>query len=155
MGWLRSTATPPKAVKPIALMRWLITLVTPKGGTILDPFCGSGSTGCAAAQLGVDFIGIEQDPEYAAIAERRIAHWAEHGDRPVKAVKIGPKTEGVYAGGKGRRTLARCPDHGKPQQGGPGTRVYTCGCRAAYDVATQEHTPESPHPQLPLFAAAD
>jgi hypothetical protein len=66
-------------LKPIALMKWLITLVTPPGGTVLDPFAGSGSTGCAAAVLGVDFIGIEQDAEYAAIAERRIAYWAEHG----------------------------------------------------------------------------
>jgi DNA modification methylase len=62
-------------VKPIALMKWLITLVTPPGGTVLDPFAGSGSTGCAAAVLGVDFVGIEQDPEYAEIARRRIAHW--------------------------------------------------------------------------------
>jgi DNA modification methylase len=64
-------------VKPIALMSWLITLVTPPGGTVLDPFAGSGSTGCAAAKLGVEFIGIEQDPTYAQIAERRIAYWAE------------------------------------------------------------------------------
>jgi DNA modification methylase len=75
--------TPPRAnhhptVKPIALMKWLITLVTPPGGTVLDPFAGSGSTGCAAAVLGVDFVGIEQDAEYAAIAERRIAYWAGH-----------------------------------------------------------------------------
>jgi hypothetical protein len=68
-------------VKPIALMRWLITLVTPKGGTVLDPFTGSGSTGCAAAQLGVDFIGIEAEQDYAAIAEARIKHWAEQAER--------------------------------------------------------------------------
>lgn len=68
-------------------MRWLVRLVTPPGGTVLDPFAGSGSTGCAAALEGVDFIGIEQDPEYAAIAERRITYWAVNGDRPVKTVK--------------------------------------------------------------------
>jgi DNA modification methylase len=64
-------------VKPIALMRWLVRLVTPPGGTVLDPFMGSGSTGCAAVLEGFDFIGIEQSAEYAEIAERRIAHWAK------------------------------------------------------------------------------
>jgi DNA modification methylase len=69
-------------VKPLALMRWLCRLVTPpmtpdgKPGLILDPFAGSGSTGCAAALEGFRFLGIEQSEEYVAIAERRIAHWA-------------------------------------------------------------------------------
>jgi site-specific DNA-methyltransferase (adenine-specific) len=63
-------------IKPIALMRWLCRLVTPPGGLILDPFTGSGSTGCAAALEGFRFAGIEQSAEYAAIAEARIAHWA-------------------------------------------------------------------------------
>lgn len=65
-------------VKPIALMRYLIRLVCPPGGTVLDPFLGSGSTGCAAVQepcVG-RFIGIEREPEYARIAQARIAHWA-------------------------------------------------------------------------------
>jgi DNA modification methylase len=59
-------------VKPIALMRWLVRLVTPKGGTCLDPFMGSGSTGLACDAEQFDFIGCEMSPEYAAIAERRI-----------------------------------------------------------------------------------
>jgi site-specific DNA-methyltransferase (adenine-specific) len=63
-------------VKPIALMRWLCRLVTPKGGLILDPFTGSGTTGCAAVLEGFRFVGVEREPEYAAIAEARIAHWA-------------------------------------------------------------------------------
>jgi site-specific DNA-methyltransferase (adenine-specific) len=63
-------------VKPIALMRYLCRLITPPGGTILDPFMGSGTTGCAAALEGFDFIGIEQDGHYADIARRRIAYWA-------------------------------------------------------------------------------
>lgn len=63
-------------VKPISLMRYLVRLVTPLGGTVLDPFLGSGTTGCAAALEGFDFIGIEQEPEYAAIAEARIKHWS-------------------------------------------------------------------------------
>lgn len=59
-------------VKPINLMRWLVRLVTPPGGTVLDPFCGSGSTGIAATMEGFNFIGIEQNAEYAEIARRRI-----------------------------------------------------------------------------------
>lgn len=60
-------------VKPNDLMRYLCRLVTPKGGNVLDPFCGSGSTGVAAVQEGFEFFGIEQSPEYAEIANRRIA----------------------------------------------------------------------------------
>ena len=59
-------------VKPTDLMRYLCRLVTPPGGLILDPFAGSGSTGKAAAFEGFRFLGIELDPEYAAIAETRI-----------------------------------------------------------------------------------
>lgn len=59
-------------VKPIALMRWLCRLVTPPGGTILDPFMGSGSTLIAADAEQFNAIGCELSPEYAAIAERRI-----------------------------------------------------------------------------------
>ena len=62
-------------VKPIALMRHLVRLVTPKGGTVLDPFMGSGSTGCAAMLEGMRFVGIDITAEYVDIAERRILHW--------------------------------------------------------------------------------
>lgn len=62
-------------VKPIALMRYLVRLVTPKGGTVLDPFMGSGSTGCAAMCEGVNFVGIELSEEYLEIARRRIEYW--------------------------------------------------------------------------------
>jgi len=61
-------------VKPVALMRWLVRLVTPPGGLVLDPFAGSGTTGMAAALEGFRFLGIEKEPEYVAIAERRIAY---------------------------------------------------------------------------------
>ena len=71
-----TSRNPHPTVKPIALMRWLCRLVTPKGGLILDPFTGSGTTGCAAVLEGFRFVGIEREPEYAAIAEKRIAHWA-------------------------------------------------------------------------------
>lgn len=59
-------------VKPTDLMRYLVRLVTPPGGTVLDPFMGSGSTGKAAMLEGFDFIGIELDPEYLEIARARI-----------------------------------------------------------------------------------
>ena len=59
-------------VKPVALMRWLCRLVTPKGGTVLDPFMGSGSTMIAADAEQFDAIGCELSADYAAIAERRI-----------------------------------------------------------------------------------
>jgi DNA modification methylase len=60
-------------VKPIALMRYLCRLVTPPGGVVLDPFAGSGTTGCAAVAEGFGFIGIEQSADYCEIARRRIA----------------------------------------------------------------------------------
>jgi len=59
-------------VKPHDLMRYLCRLVTPPGGTVLDPFMGSGSTGKAAVREGFGFIGIERDPEYFEIAVRRV-----------------------------------------------------------------------------------
>jgi DNA modification methylase len=59
-------------VKPVELMRWLVRLVTPPSGTVLDPFMGSGSTGMACRYEGRPFIGIEREAEYVEIAERRI-----------------------------------------------------------------------------------
>jgi site-specific DNA-methyltransferase (adenine-specific) len=67
-------------IKPTSLMRWLVQLVTPPGGTVLDPFAGSGSTGLAADQLGMNAVLIESDPEYAADIERKIT-----GDAPLFA----------------------------------------------------------------------
>lgn len=58
-------------VKPTELMRWLCRLVTPPGGTVLDPFAGSGSTGKAARMEGFRFIGIEADPAFADVACQR------------------------------------------------------------------------------------
>lgn len=59
-------------VKPIKLMTYLIRLVTPKGGVVLDPFMGSGSTGVSALREGMNFVGIEMDDQYFQIAEERI-----------------------------------------------------------------------------------
>lgn len=70
-------------VKPISLMRYLCRLITPPGGTILDPFLGSGSTGISAQLDGFGFIGIEQDDGYFKIAEARIGYWKEHPEGPV------------------------------------------------------------------------
>ncbi|MDP6423379.1 MAG: site-specific DNA-methyltransferase [Planctomycetota bacterium] len=66
-------------VKPIALMRWLCRLVTPPGGLVVDPFCGSGTTGCAAVQEGFNFLGVELDSAHAALADARVTHWAGQG----------------------------------------------------------------------------
>jgi len=62
-------------VKPIELMKYLIKLITPAGGTVLDPFNGSGSTGCAAVELGHRYIGCELDPAYVEISRKRIEAW--------------------------------------------------------------------------------
>lgn len=61
-------------VKPTTLMEYLIKLVTPRGGVVLDPFTGSGSTGKAAILQGFDFIGIEMTEEYLPIIEGRLKH---------------------------------------------------------------------------------
>ena len=73
-------------VKPTDLMLYLIRLVTPKGGVILDPFMGSGSTGKAAIRGGFDFIGIEREDEYFQIAEGRINYEINnpHKDKKVE-----------------------------------------------------------------------
>ena len=59
-------------VKPLALMRWLVRLVTPVDGVVLDPFLGSGTTAMAAVLEQRRWIGIERDPQYIVIAQRRI-----------------------------------------------------------------------------------
>jgi DNA modification methylase len=61
-------------VKPVSLMRWLVRLITPPGGLVLDPFTGSGTTGMAAALEGLRFVGCEMEAEYVEIARARIAH---------------------------------------------------------------------------------
>jgi site-specific DNA-methyltransferase (adenine-specific) len=81
-------------VKPTDLMRYLCRLVTPPGGTILDPFMGSGSTGKAAKLEGFNFIGIEREADYVAIAQARIdgakinaKHYANASRHAQQAVK--------------------------------------------------------------------
>jgi site-specific DNA-methyltransferase (adenine-specific) len=64
-------------VKPIKLMQYLVRLVTPPNGIVLDPFVGSGTTGIAAKLEGFNFVGIEQDAEYCKIAQSRIENYEE------------------------------------------------------------------------------
>jgi hypothetical protein len=78
----RSDGNTHPTVKPTDLMRYLCRLVTPPGGTVLDPFMGSGSTGKAAMLEGFEFIGIEREPQYFAIAEQRITRAAAAGYQP-------------------------------------------------------------------------
>lgn len=61
-------------VKPVTLLRYLVRLITPPGGLVLDPFAGSGSTGVAALAEGREFLGVELTPEYAEIAKARLEH---------------------------------------------------------------------------------
>jgi DNA modification methylase len=63
-------------VKPIELMRWLVRLITPADGLVLDPFAGSASTGAAALLEGARFLGIEREAEYVPIARARLRYWA-------------------------------------------------------------------------------
>lgn len=70
-GNMKTTKHP--AEKPVVLLRRLIELVTPVGGSVLDPFNGSGSTGVASVELGRSYVGIEREAEYVAIASERIA----------------------------------------------------------------------------------
>ena len=63
-------------LKPLALMEYLVKLTkTPTSGTVLDPFAGSGTTGCACVNVGRDFIGIELEKEYFEIAQKRIEYY--------------------------------------------------------------------------------
>lgn len=71
-GRTTGSKNPHPTVKPVALMRWLVRLVTPPGGRVLDPFMGSGSTGVATALEGFRFTGIELDPQFFAVASERI-----------------------------------------------------------------------------------
>lgn len=63
------------AVKPIGIMRWILRLVVPPGGLVIDPFLGSGTTACAAMLEGIQFVGIEREADHIEIAKARIEHW--------------------------------------------------------------------------------
>jgi site-specific DNA-methyltransferase (adenine-specific) len=72
-------------IKPIRLLDWLVPLVTPVGGTVLDPFAGSGTTGSAALNTGRNAILIEREPEYIADIRRRFYGTSEEALRDLTA----------------------------------------------------------------------
>ena len=74
-------------VKPINLMSYLVRLITPPGGTVIDPFMGSGSCGIATLLEGFNFIGMEQDPEYFEIATARIKEYESYREVLTKPKK--------------------------------------------------------------------
>ena len=59
-------------VKPLTVLEWLVTLITPPGGVILDPFAGSGTTLEAARNKGFNAIGIEREADYVALINKRL-----------------------------------------------------------------------------------
>ena len=71
-------------VKPIKLMQYLVKMITPPNGIVLDPFCGSGTTGIACNLEGFQFVGMEQDAEYSKIAEGRINNYKEEKEETPK-----------------------------------------------------------------------
>jgi site-specific DNA-methyltransferase (adenine-specific) len=82
-------------VKPTDLMRYLCRLVTPPGGTVLDPFMGSGSTGKGSVLEGFRFIGIEREADYFEIACKRIEAAQAQPDMFVEPAKAGIHGEQV------------------------------------------------------------
>ncbi len=84
-------------VKPIKLMSYLCKLICPPGGLVLDPFCGSGTTGMAAIENGFSFAGIEKDLRYASIAKARCAYAYQRMSGNVSAREI-KKRVGRVAG---------------------------------------------------------
>lgn len=97
----RLNRNPHPTVKPVDLMRWLCRMVTAPGGTILDPFMGSGSTGVAAIREGFRFVGVEQESAYFEIAAARIAEAVRVTDAEPTLVREITKA------------LARKPEQGK------------------------------------------
>jgi len=96
-------------VKPVALMRWLVRLVTPPAGLVLDPFAGSGTTGVAALQEGFQFVGVEQSGEYVEIARHRLAHAEKPAAKYRAAVARAKDAEGIgraVAAADGLRDIA-------------------------------------------------
>ncbi len=91
--------TPPKAVKPLALMRWLVRLVTPPGGTVLEPFAGSGTTVEACIIEGFQCIAIEREADYLPLIRQRIDRRRD----PVEALRGQAADLGLFdlLGGEG------------------------------------------------------
>jgi DNA modification methylase len=73
-------------VKPVALMHYLIRLITPKGETVLDPFAGSGSTGMACVLTDNDFVGFDMDEKFCSISEKRIEYVVNNKQKVLKEI---------------------------------------------------------------------
>jgi DNA modification methylase len=86
-------------VKPISLMRWLVRLVTPPKGIVVDPFCGSGTTLAAAEAEGFRWIGIDLEEQHAAIARARVVASAEQaGTLDPQAARTATRKGAVQVG---------------------------------------------------------
>jgi site-specific DNA-methyltransferase (adenine-specific) len=90
-------------VKPVELMSWLVRLVCPPDGLVLDPFAGSGSTGVAALSEGRQFLGIERDPAYARIARARLGH----AEKRTQAKSTSPGLDGQTVDGNPKSVSVR------------------------------------------------
>jgi site-specific DNA-methyltransferase (adenine-specific) len=80
-------------VKPLSLMRWLLRLVTPPNGTVLDPFLGSGTTAEAALLEGFRCIGVEREADYLPLIEARLSRQRD----PVRAIELAGDDPGLFA----------------------------------------------------------
>jgi DNA modification methylase len=96
-GLARPRANDHPTVKPLGVMRWLVRLTAPPGGLVLDPFAGSGSTGCAAVLEGRQFVGVEREAQYLPIARARLAHWSTTTN--AKAATANSEDDGDSASG--------------------------------------------------------
>ena len=85
-------------VKPVELMRWLVRLVTPPGGMVLEPFAGSGTTLVACALEGVDCLGMELDADYVEIARARVEHARVQRTEELAAIAAASAQIDMFAG---------------------------------------------------------
>jgi DNA modification methylase len=120
-------------VKSVQLMQWLVKLITPPGGVVLDCFAGSGSTGIAATRYGCRFIGIEMDDWYARLAKERIAN-----DMPLFNMfsdeEAQPAAAGVWQGGDPACDHSAEYEPSKPAVTGYGLATRICRCGAGYII---------------------
>lgn len=105
-GWVRNVFESPLAQaesrgmrfhptqKPVSVMRWLVELVTNPGDVVVDPFCGSGTTGVACVATGRGFVGCDMSAEFAEVARGRLDAWSRLG-RDVVPVESDPR-QGVF-----------------------------------------------------------
>jgi DNA modification methylase len=77
-------------------MQYLVRMITPPNGIVLDPFCGSGTTGIACKLEGFDFVGMEQDAEYCKIAEARINNYHEEPEEPLELIEENEENKSKY-----------------------------------------------------------